>query len=100
STIWVKDDIIVKRDFSLSIGPSKDQVVPFFVKGEQLLGNEKQLIDYTIGSKEESMSLKGDLSLKDGKINDSVKLATDMGEITYESEETLKDGTREYERVF
>jgi len=43
--------------------------------------------------------LKGDLSSKDGKINDSVKLATDMTEITYESEETLKDGTRKYERI-
>lgn len=99
STIWEKNNIIVKRDFSLSIGPSEQQVSTFAIKGEQFLNKEKQLIDYTIAADEGTLSFKGDLSSSDNEIKDSIKLATDTGEITYEGEETLKDGTREYERV-
>src|SRR5699024_6056809 len=69
STIWEKDNLIVKRDFSLSVGPSADQVSTLSIKGEQLLGKEKQLIDYTLSGNDETLSLKGDLSSKDGKIN-------------------------------
>src|SRR5699024_10147409 len=99
STIWVKDDVIVKRDFSLDIGPSSDKMATISIKGEQLLGKEEQLIDYTVASGNDSLTIKGDLSSSDGKINDSIKLATDTSEISYESDETLKDGTREYERI-
>ncbi|HLQ71101.1 MAG TPA: DUF6583 family protein [Bacillota bacterium] len=99
STIWVKDDVIVKRDFSLDIGPSSDKMATISIKGEQLLGKEEQSIDYTVASGNDSLTIKGDLSSSDGKINDSIKLATDTSEISYESDETLKDGTREYERI-
>src|SRR5699024_6382746 len=69
-------------------------------KGEQLLDKKEQLIDYTLSENGVTISLKGDMSFKDGEINDSVKLASDSTELLYESEETLEDNTREYERIF
>ncbi|HLR03720.1 MAG TPA: DUF6583 family protein [Virgibacillus sp.] len=99
STIWEKDDLIVKRNFSLSIGPSKNEVVEFSVDGEQLLNKDKQMVDYTLSADDESLNLKGDLSSTDDNIKDSIKIENDLDKMTYESDETLKDGTREYERV-
>src|SRR5699024_7536665 len=93
STIWEKDDLVVKRNFSLSIGPSKNEVVEFSVDGEQLLNKDKQMVDYTLSADDESLNLKGDLSSTDDNIKDSIKIENDLDKMTYESDETLKDGT-------
>lgn len=104
STIWVNDDLIVKRDFSIEMGPSKDQLVTFEINGTQLLEETTQTFDYTLSAteneKEHSMTLTGDLSLKDNKVNDSIKLAAGDFEFAYEGKSTLEDKNREFERSF
>lgn len=105
STIWVKDDLIVKRDFSLSMGQTKDELVTFKVNGTQMLGEANQTFDYKLGytannNEESFMTATGDLSWKDNKANDSIKLAAGNNELTYEGTSTLKDGERDFERVF
>lgn len=102
SIIWVHDGLIVKRDFSIKLGPSKDELVTLFVKGSQLLQDEKQSFTYDIGVKEDNeeyaVTISGDLSSKNNKIEDSIKLMTDNSEIAYNGSETLKDGKRDFER--
>ncbi|ASN05047.1 DUF6583 family protein [Virgibacillus necropolis] len=104
STIWVKDEQIVKRDFSLSMGPSKDELVTFEINGTQTLGETDQTFDYTIGAVENgqdsSMTITGDLSWKDNKADDSIKLVAGDFEAAYTGNSTLIDGKREFERVF
>ncbi|WP_404453443.1 hypothetical protein LG329_03570 [Virgibacillus necropolis] len=102
STIWVNDDLIVKRDFSVKMGPSKDELVTLEIKGTQMLGETKQTFDYTIGDIENdsSMTITGDLSWKNKKADDSIKLAAADFELAYEGTSTLEDGKREFERLF
>lgn len=103
STIWTKDDLIVKRDFSLSMGPNKDELVAFKVNGTQQFGETNQTFDYTLGfaenDQESSVNITGDLSWKDNKADDSIKLVADDAEFTYEGTSTLKGGERDFERV-
>ncbi|MDY0405392.1 DUF6583 family protein [Virgibacillus sp. 179-BFC.A HS] len=102
STIWVKDNTIVKRDFSVKMGPEKDQLVTLKANGTQSLGEKEQKFAYTLGFKDDfsdgKMDIDGTLSNKDGKINDSIKLSVNQFEAVYEADETLKDGKRDFER--
>lgn len=103
STIWTNDDQIVKRDFSLTMGPTKDDLVTFKINGTQLLGETNQTFDYQLSvvenDQESPMNITGDLSWKDNKADDSIKLAANDTEFTYEGTSTLKDGKRDFERV-
>ncbi|ASK63013.1 hypothetical protein CFK37_13095 [Virgibacillus phasianinus] len=109
STIWVRDDLIVKRDFSLTMGPSEDELLTFTINGTQILGESNQTFDYTLGfiegakdsaTAENELTVTGDLSWKNNKADDSIKLAAGDGEFTYEGTSTLKDGKRDFERIF
>lgn len=104
STIWVDDKLIVKRDFSIEMGPTADDVVEFSIDGTQVLTDENISFIYNFGFADDfdegTLTIAGD-SLTDGdQVTDSLKLVVEGIEIAYESEETLKDGTREFERVF
>lgn len=103
STIWVADKLIVKRDFSVKAGETKDNLTQVSVKGEQNLGDDKQTFDYVIKSKtdfkENKMTAKADFSHKNDKIKDSAEFAVDNDKVNYEGNESLKDGKRKFERV-
>jgi len=102
STIWINDKLIVKREFSVEMGPSSDQLVALDVDGTQSLKDEQQTFDYdltvTENHNEETVSITGDLSSKDDKSKDSIKLAVDGMELGYNANSTLKDGKRDFER--
>lgn len=105
STIWVDKKLIVKRDFSMTTGPSPDDLVTLTINGEQLLQNKNQTFTYDFSFKdsyddEEKLSVMGDLSWKDDKINDSVKFLVDDIELSYTAEETVKNGDRDFNRTF
>lgn len=104
SIIWVNDDKVVQRDFKLEMGPSKEELVAFTVKGSQLLKSETQSFNYDLGFSdnysEGNMKLSGELSWKDQKAKDSINLSVEDMAITYDGSETLKDGKREFTRTF
>ncbi|MEN2765614.1 DUF6583 family protein [Ornithinibacillus xuwenensis] len=103
STIWVEDDIIVKRDFSIEMGPSDDQLVTFYVKGLINYSNVEQTFEYDFGiidqGDDQSIAVDGTLSNDDGKTKDSITLSIGSTKLVYESDETLKDSKRDFERV-
>ncbi|WP_430784898.1 hypothetical protein VBD025_09690 [Virgibacillus flavescens] len=104
SIIWTNNDLIVKRDFALSMGPSKDKIVTLNVDGTQLFNETEQTFDYKLGFEENGeksdVTVTGDLSWKDNSAKDSIKLASSEGELTYEGTSTVDDGTKEFERNF
>lgn len=104
SVIWIKDDLIVQRDFNIEMGPSEDELVAFTIKGTQLLENDNQFFNYDLGFSDDyedgTMNISGDLSWKDGKAKDSINLTAADTALSYESTETLKDDKRDFERVF
>ena len=104
STIWVEKDLIVKRELSLEMGPTKDDLVKLTINGTQSLDDESQTFTYDFGFEDSydagTMTFSGDLSWKDDKIKDSIKLIFDETEISYEAEETLKGEKRDFNRVF
>ncbi|GGB27851.1 hypothetical protein F3157_01045 [Virgibacillus dakarensis] len=104
SIIWVKNNLIVQRDFSIGAGGSKDEINTLTIKGTHLLNDTTQKFDYEITADDSinkgTVTFTGDLSWKDNKANDSIKLAIEDVEYSYEGTETLKDDRRDYERVF
>lgn len=104
STIWVHDDIIAQRDFSVKLGPDKDQLVTFSMKGTHLLKEEKQQFNLDFGFEDSNnqgkMNVAGDLSWKDEKAKDSIKLTIEDLALSYDGTESLKDGKRDFERTF
>jgi uncharacterized protein YxeA len=104
STIWTKDKLIVQRDFSVEAGTSADDTVTMGVKGTQMLEDDKQTFDYdftfTDQYDEQTMNLTADLSSKDNKAKDSIKLTANEITLAYEGNSTLKEGKRDFERTF
>lgn len=104
SVIWIKDDLIVQRDFNIEMGTSEQELVAFSVKGTQSLENDNQLFNYDLGFSdahdEGTMNLSGDLSWKDDKAKDSINLTVADTVLSYDGTETLKDGKRDFERAF
>ena len=104
STIWVADDMIVKRDLALKAGPDKDSLVQFFVKGTQNLGDAKQTFNYSFKVKNDfkvnELTAKGDFSFKDNKAKDTAEFVAEGNKMNYEGNESIKDGKRTFERVF
>src|SRR5699024_7122833 len=104
STIWTTDKLIVKRELSVEMGPTKDQLAKFTVNGTQKLEDNNQSFDYKLAFsddyEESSASVTGDFSTKDDKATDSIKLSAENMELAYEGNSTLKDGKREFERQF
>lgn len=104
STIWIHDDVIAQRDVSIKMGPNKDELVTFTVKGTQLLKDEKQSFNYDLAYKdslgEGKLNIAGDLAWKDNKASDSITLTIEDTKLKYEGTETLKDNKRDFERTF
>ena len=104
STIWVKDKLIVQRDFNLEIGPTEQDLVAFTIKGSQLLEDDSQVFDYDLSYTDEydegTINISGDLAWKDNKATDSIKLTAEDTVLGYEGSETLKDGKRDFKRTF
>lgn len=104
STIWVEDELVVKRDLMIDIGPTAEQLTNLYVKGELEHDSTEQAFEYDFGmidqGLEQTLSVDGTLSHKDGKIKDSITLAMDNTTLIYQSNETLDNGKRDFERVF
>lgn len=103
STIWIDKNIIVKRDFAVKIGDEEFGDVELTITGDQLLTKEQQQFDYEFLAEDaygpSSLFLEGDLSWKDNKATDSIKLSVpDTFEISYLGSEELNKGTREFNR--
>lgn len=103
STIWVHDDLIAQRDFNIQLGQNKERLTTIEFKGTQLLQEERQQFNLALNVDDAmeggKVSLSGDLSWKDKKAEDSLKLAFDEQAFTYDGKETLKDGKRDFERT-
>lgn len=104
STIWVSDDLIVKRDFSIKAGPDNDNLTKLSVNGTQKLTEEKQTFDYDLKSKDDfsddSIKIKGDFAYKNNKAKDSAEISMDEGKLSYQGDEKLKGDKRTFDRVF
>ncbi|WP_246202524.1 DUF6583 family protein [Virgibacillus doumboii] len=104
STIWVNNDLIVKRDFSVKYGLTDENMITLSVIGTQMLEDTSQTFNYEFGASDPTgdytMTLNGELGSKDNEVSDSIKLAFGETELSYEGSETLNDGEREFERVF
>ncbi|GAQ18942.1 flagellar basal body protein FliL [Oceanobacillus picturae] len=105
STIWVTDDLIAQRDFSVKLGSTENEdTVTLAVKGTQLLEDAKQSFNYDFsyddGYTEGTMNLTGDLSWKDNQATDSLALTIADTVLSYTGEETLDGTAREFERTF
>ncbi|MEG0258353.1 MAG: DUF6583 family protein, partial [Lysinibacillus sp.] len=95
SVIWTADNQIVKRDLKFTEGKESSLVI----KGTQLLNKDQQQFSYDFSDGYTTVTLKGDLTSKDGKIADSISLSDGSGiGVTYEGDETLKKGVRTFER--
>ena len=104
STIWIDNKLIVQREFIVELGPSADELVKLTVNGTQLLTDDHITFAYDFNFEDSwdqgTLTLTGDSVAKDDQVTDSIKLAVADVEIAYNSEETLKDGKREFERAF
>ncbi|SDJ97438.1 DUF6583 family protein [Sediminibacillus albus] len=106
STLWVQDDLVVKRDFSVEMGIDGMEPAALTVAGTQSLAKETQAFDYEFafkdGYSEESVNLTGDLSWKDNKADDqiTISVANSGLELSYTGTEELTDGTRDFDRKF
>lgn len=104
STIWVKDKLIVKRDFNLKMGVTEESVAGVQITGTQKLDKDKQVFDYDFNVTDQyndgSIHISGDLSSKDGKAEDTIKVTMDEIEVSYHGTETEKKGKKEFNREF
>lgn len=104
STIWVNDDLIVKRDFSVKFGLTKDEMTALSVNGTQLLKDTKQIFNFELGATDPSgnytIDINGELKNQENEITDSIKLSFGETELAYKGTETLKNGERDFERIF
>ena len=104
STIWIDNKLIVQRELTVELGPSADELVKLTVNGTQLLTDDDITFAYDFNFEDSwdqgTLTLTGDSVVKDDQVTDSIKLAVADVEIAYNSEETLKDGKRDFERVF
>ncbi|SOC39280.1 DUF6583 family protein [Ureibacillus acetophenoni] len=90
-TVWISNDTVVQSD--LEIGEFK-------AEGTRLFTNEKQQWDYTFEVEGEKLSFVGDLTYKNGEIEDEVTLLDDYGTgFTYEGSEELNGGERSFYRT-
>lgn len=89
-TAWINADTVVQSE--LEIGGFK-------VEGSRLFTTENLQWDYTFEVEGEKLSFEGDLSSKNGNIEDEVTLLDDLGTgFTYEGSEELNGGERTFNR--
>nr|WP_306798669.1 DUF6583 family protein [Oceanobacillus saliphilus] len=104
SIIWIDDNRVVQRDFVIELGPSTDELVMLSVKGSQLFTDNNQFFNYDLAFsdsyEEGSMNISGDLNWDNNQATDFISLTVDDFAITYDGQETLEDGTRDFNRTF
>lgn len=102
STLWIKDDLIVQRDFSVEMGPSKSELVVFEFIGKQVMNEQDQMFDYELVVTDEfganTMNLTGDLSWQDNIADDQITVSVGAFEASYTGSEEIEDGTRNFDR--
>ncbi|WP_112180943.1 MULTISPECIES: DUF6583 family protein [Paraliobacillus] len=102
STLWIKDDLIVQRDFSMEMGPSESELMVFSLMGTQLMNEQNQTFDYELAVTDEfgtnTINLNGDLSWQDNVADDHITLSANAFELSYTGTEELNDGTRNFDR--
>lgn len=103
STIWVNDDVIVKRDLNVSVG-NGDESSELAVEGTNVLDDEAQAFDYEWTlvdpmDKEHTADVTADLSMKDDDINDTIEVSAADVTVAYDGESTLDDDERDFERT-
>lgn len=103
STIWVKKNLIVQRDFMIEMGSSDTDLVTITYNGTQLLEEAEQLFDYELSVEDdysqETLFFLGNFSTDKDKATDSIELSMDDTTISYEATETLEDNKKEFDRV-
>ena len=103
STIWHHSNKVVKRDFAMSAGENEEET-SFEISGTQLLEKTNQKWAYTVivndsyYDEENSLEFTGDLTWKDNKAKDSIKISVDDFEVFYEGEEKLNGKKRTFSR--
>lgn len=104
STIWVKKDIIVKRDLSIEFGPSEDDLLTLYIKGHLNQDSKELAFEYDFGfvydDVDQALTLVGTLANNDGKIKDSIKVSVADMELSYKTDESLKKNKRDFDRTF
>lgn len=100
SVVWVKNDLIVKRDFSIAMAPKGEEAITLSITGDQLLNDSKQDLTYEFGLEESVATIDINLTNENDSLKDSVTISGGDMELSYEGESTLKDGTRDFDRVF
>ncbi|WP_117169614.1 DUF6583 family protein [Paraliobacillus sediminis] len=102
STLWIKDDLIVQRDFSVEMGPSESELVVFEFIGKQVMNEQDQMFDYELVVTDEfganTMNLTGDLSWQDNVADDQITVSVGAFEASYTGSEEIEDGTRNFDR--
>jgi len=102
STIWVKNDLIVQREFTFTAMDSFDSKGTLNIKGTHDFNKEQQVLDYEFAFDDEftsgKMTINADLSFKDNEINDQVVLSVDDVKLAYEAHETINKNDREFAR--
>ncbi|MFD1414064.1 DUF6583 family protein [Oceanobacillus jeddahense] len=110
STLWVSDDKVVQRDFSISLAPEGEEPVPFSLSGGQLFNDDQIYFDHTITMGNEDMEisigLDGDFQGTGDTVTDNANLnfVLDDGYMpfeitgTYTGDESLDGSTRNFDR--
>lgn len=104
STIWADSNKVVKRDFAMAMGEYEGEETSFQLSGTQLLEKTNQQWAYTVTvndayyDEENSLEFTGDLTWKDNKAKDSMKISVDDFEVIYEGEEKLDGKKRTFSR--
>lgn len=103
STIWVHDDTIVQRELSIELGKA-NELVSLEINGTQLVSDSIHQFDYDFNFADEytdgTMNIAGELTWEDNKASDSINLTVDEYVLSYDGNETLEDGTRDFDRTF
>ncbi len=101
STIWVDDDIIVKRELSLAV-EHEGETAAFNIDGTNEITDGEQVIDYIFtandGSSEETVNIHADLAENDGETNDTITLtAADVAFTIESNQSTQEEGSKNFE---
>lgn len=91
-TAWISGDAVVQSKLVID-----DELI---IEGTRQFTNEKQQWDYTFELEGDKLFFVGDLTYKNGEIEDEVTLLDDYGTgFTYEGSEELKGGDRSFYRT-
>lgn len=110
STLWVSDDKVVQRDFSISLAPENEDPVTFNLSGGQLFNDDQIYFDHTLtmddGSEDVTMAFNGDFQGTGDSVTDNANFSFsfDDGYMpvefagTYTGDESLDGSTRDFDR--